>query len=56
MCIKMAAAIAAIRSMNTRKAADDVSDDEDLLDHLVMKLPPRDTWDSEIALGMLVVG
>jgi hypothetical protein len=51
----MAAAIAAIRDMNRRKAADDGSDD-DLLEHLIVKLPPRDTWESEIALGMLVVG
>jgi hypothetical protein len=52
----MAGAIAAIRKMKKRKPADNDSDDEDLLEHLIVKLPPQDTWDSEIALGMLVVG
>jgi hypothetical protein len=55
-CVGMAAAIAAIRSMNQRKAGEVDSEDEDLLENLIAKLPPPETWDSEIALGMLVVG
>jgi hypothetical protein len=50
----MAGAIAAIRKH--RAITEEESDEESLLDHLISKVPPQETWDAEFCLGMLVAG
>ncbi len=52
----MAATIAAIRKLNKRKVEGDVEEKDNLLENLTARLPPRETWDSELFLGMLVLG
>ncbi len=52
----MAATIAAIRKLNKRKIEEEDEDTEDLLEILTARLPPKETWDSELFLGMLVLG
>ena len=52
----MAATIAAIRKLNKRKVEGEEEDADDLLDKLTARLPPKDAWDSEHFLGLLVLG
>jgi hypothetical protein len=52
----MAAAIAVIRKLNQRRLERKDADEDDLLDNLKARLPPKETWDSELFLGMLVLG
>ena len=52
----MASAIAAMRKMNKSQAFEEGADVEDLLENLVIKLPPEETWDAEFCLGVLVLG
>ncbi len=50
----MAGAIAAIRK--NRTISEEETDEESLLDHLISRVPPQETWDAEFCLGMLVAG
>jgi hypothetical protein len=50
------AIIATIRSRNNRKLSEEEAEGEILLENLISKLPPTETWDSEFSIGMLVVG
>jgi hypothetical protein len=52
----MASAIAAMRKMTKGQVFEEVADVEDLLENLVTKLPPAETWDAEFCLGVLVLG
>jgi hypothetical protein len=52
----MAATIAAIRKLNKRKVDGESDDTDNLLSNLTTRLPLKDTWDSELILGMLVLG
>ena len=52
----MAATIAAIRKLNKRKIEGDDEDTDNLLESLTARLPPKETWDSEHILGLLVLG
>jgi hypothetical protein len=52
----MAATIAAIRKFNKRKVEEDDEETDNLLENLTAKLPPKETWDSEHILGLLVLG
>jgi len=52
----MAATIAAIRKFNKRKIEGDDDDGDNLLENLTARLPPKETWDSEHILGLLVLG
>jgi hypothetical protein len=47
---------AAIRQKSKSRHVIVEADTENLLDNLVSKLPPRDTWDAEFFLGILVLG
>ncbi len=47
---------AAIRQKNKSRFVVEEPDTENLLDNLVSKLPPQDTWDAEYFLGILVLG
>jgi hypothetical protein len=50
------AIIATIRVRNNRKLAEEEADGELLLENLISKLPPAETWDTELSIGVLVVG
>jgi hypothetical protein len=50
------AIIATIRSRNNRKLAEEEADGELLLENLISKLPPAETWDTELNIGVLIVG
>ena len=52
----MASTIAAIRIRNQRKIAEQEMDEESLLENLVSRVPPQETWDADFCLGMLVAG
>jgi hypothetical protein len=52
----MAATIAAIRKFNKRKLDEEEEDTTSLLEILTERLPPKETWDSEHILGLLVLG
>ncbi len=51
-----ASAIAAMRKKNKGQVFEEGADVEDLLENLVMKLPPAETWDAEFCLELLVLG
>jgi hypothetical protein len=50
----MAATITAIRKNRTFSDKDEA--DENLLDNLISRVPPQETWEAEFCLGMLVAG
>jgi hypothetical protein len=50
----MAATIAAIRK--NRKIPDQEKEEDSLLDNLITRAPPQDSWEAEFCLGMLVAG
>jgi hypothetical protein len=52
----MASAIAAMRRMTKSQTFEEAADVDDILENLVMKLPPVETWDAEFCLGVLVLG
>jgi hypothetical protein len=52
----MAATILALRKLNQRRAEGDDADEGLMLDSLTARLPPKETWDSEHFLGVLVLG
>jgi hypothetical protein len=54
----MASAIAAVRGNGPNKPQvyEEAEEEESLFDALVSKLPPKETWDSEFLLGVLVLG
>jgi hypothetical protein len=52
----MASAIAAMRKMNKSQVLEEGAEDEDILENLITKLPPSETWDAEFCLGVLVLG
>jgi hypothetical protein len=51
----MASVIAALRS-NKPPVFEDNNEEESLFDTLISKLPPKDTWENEYILGVLVLG
>ena len=52
--VGMASVIAAIRK--NRNFSEQEADEENLLDNLISRVPPQETWDAEFCLGMLVAG
>jgi hypothetical protein len=50
----MANTIAKIRSQ--RDISQEETDGEGLLDDFISRVPPKETWDAEFCLGMLVSG
>jgi hypothetical protein len=50
----MASTIAAIRK--NRAISEQEPEEENLLDNLISRVPPKQTWDAEFILGMLVHG
>ena len=54
----MASAIAAVRNGGSKPTVllEDAEEEESLFDALVTKLPPKETWDAEYFLGILVLG
>jgi hypothetical protein len=53
----MASAILAIRKTRTAAiSSQQESDEEILLEDLVLKVPPQETWEAEFCLDMLVAG
>jgi hypothetical protein len=55
--IRMAVAFAAVRNgANKPPVFEDTVEEESLFDTLVSKLPPKETWDAEFLLGVLVLG
>jgi hypothetical protein len=54
--LKMASAIAAMRKMTKAPVFEEGADADDILEILVTKLPPAETWDAEFCLGVLVLG
>ena len=51
----MAAVIAAIRK-NRTYSEPEADEADNLLDDLISRAPPQETWDAEFCLGMLVAG
>jgi hypothetical protein len=51
----MAAAIL-LRKRNARILQDDDDEEESLLENLTAKLPPTETWEAEMLLGIHVLG
>jgi hypothetical protein len=52
----MACTIAAIRIRSQRNISEHEKDEDILLDNLISRVPPQETWDTEFCLGMLVAG
>ncbi len=52
----MAGAIAAMRKKNKGQEFEEGADGGDLMENLVIKLPPAETWVAEFCLGVLVLG
>jgi hypothetical protein len=50
----MASTIAAIRK--NRQVTEQEIEEDSLLDNLISRVPPQDTWEAEFCLGMLVAG
>jgi hypothetical protein len=53
--ITMAGVISAIRK-NRTYSEQEADEAENLLDNLISRSPPQETWDAEFCLGMLVAG
>ena len=49
----MASAIAAVRKMTKAQVFQEGAG-ENILENLVIKLPPEETWDAEFCLGVLM--
>jgi hypothetical protein len=47
---------AAILLRNARILQDDDDEEENLLENLTAKLPPKETWEAELLLGIHVLG
>ncbi len=56
MASAIAAAAAVRNGANKSTPLEDTAEEESLFDTLVSKLPPKETWDAEFFLGVLVLG
>ncbi len=52
----MASAIAAMRKMPKSQVFEEGAEGKDIIENLVTKLPPSETWDAEFCLGVLILG
>ncbi len=52
----MASAIAAMRKGNKGQSNQETTENDDILENLMIKLPPQETWDAEYSLGVLILG
>jgi hypothetical protein len=53
---KMASAIAVMRKKIKTQGFEEGGEDGGILENLVTKLPPMETWDAEYCLDVLVLG
>jgi hypothetical protein len=52
----MASAIAAMRKGNKGQSNQETTENDDILENLMIKLPPQEIWDAEYSLGVLILG
>jgi hypothetical protein len=50
------ASIIAVRKGNKGQSLQEGAETDDILNDLMTKLPPQETWDVEFCLGVLILG